>query len=131
MTALIKSTTQELAKNKFFCYTQNNSGGSFRGPAKYVIVEAASAKAADTIALDHEVYFDGSSNGTDCNCCGDRWDSAEYQDGSDVPSIYGTPLNELNPTDWKHSIDRAKEDKIPFAIVVYKDGRVDTYVPNV
>ena len=31
-------------------------------------------------------------NGNDCPCCGDRWYRVDESDGSDVPSIYGTPL---------------------------------------
>jgi hypothetical protein len=71
----------------FFTYRQNNSGGRFIG-AKYVIVEAESAKEADEIAEENDVYFDGVSDGYDCGCCGDRW-SRQWEDGTEKPEICG------------------------------------------
>lgn len=60
----------------FFTYTQNNSGGFFKGDYKYVIVEAYDHDHADTLAEGFGLYFDGVSRGLDCECCGDRWGRA-------------------------------------------------------
>lgn len=76
----------------FYTYSQNNSGGVFREPAKYVIVEAPSANVADAIAEDHGLYFDGCATGEDCRCCGDRWSRA-WEEGHDEPTIYGKVLS--------------------------------------
>lgn len=64
----------------FYDYHQNNSGGSFDVDDKVchqVVVEAKSADEANEIAMDLGIYFDGCSEGMDCNCCGDRWDEAD------------------------------------------------------
>ena len=76
----------------FYTYRQNNSGGFWCEPAKYVIVEAPSANVADAIAEDHGVYFDGCDTGMDCPCCGDRWHRAWSDEGHDEPTIYGEVL---------------------------------------
>jgi hypothetical protein len=62
---------------RWWQFAQNNSGGSFAGPAHLVFVEAQSADEADDIAKDHGMYFDGCSTGNDCPCCGDRWSNAD------------------------------------------------------
>ena len=77
--------------NRFYTYRQNNSFGVWNGP-EIVIVEAVSPAAADIIAMEHGVYFDGCREGTDCPCCGDRWSMADEWDAADVPSIYGEPV---------------------------------------
>lgn len=76
---------QKAAETKFFVYNQNNSGGVFltdpkRGIGEHVIIEATSAKHADSIAQGIGLYFDGEN---DCNCCGDRWysQSEPWADG--------------------------------------------------
>ena len=110
-----------LAINKFFCYNQNNSGGSFvidRRLAHYVIIEAQSGDEADRIAESIGIYFDGCESGDDCPCCGDRWDRA-YGPGDDSPNIYGE--------------DPAKYDDIfaqkgkPYCHIYYLDGLIKTY----
>ena len=74
----------------FYSYHQNNSGGTFYGPAIWVIVEADTANEADAIAEENGVYFNGCSTGEDCSCCGDRW-SRQWGDdeGTEEPEIYG------------------------------------------
>ncbi len=62
----------------FYHYSQNNSGGRFvycpdRGISHHVIIEAVSDRAANIIAEDIGLYFDGEG---DCTCCGDRWSAA-------------------------------------------------------
>jgi hypothetical protein len=75
----------------FYTFSQNNSGGSFKGP-EYVIVEADSASEANYIAQIHPdspVYFNGCSIGDDCKCCGDRWSEVWEHCGTCTPEIYG------------------------------------------
>jgi len=72
----------------FYTFSQNNSGGYFDGP-EYVIIEADSASEANTIALEHGIYFDGCQSGHDCSCCGDRWYEAGEYGATDKPEIYG------------------------------------------
>lgn len=59
-----------------FVYRQNNSGGVWDGPAKYILCEAKDAATADRMALEAGAYFNGCENGQDCSCCGDRWSEA-------------------------------------------------------
>ena len=91
---------ERTVNTKFYEYTQNNSGGSFLksekdGICEYVIIEALNAEHANTRAEDIGLYFDGCNNGNDCPCCGDRWYMADERDGSEVPSIYGEPLEKI------------------------------------
>lgn len=85
---------------KFYTYSQNNSGGSFtiseeRGICEYVIIEAANAGQANARAEEIGLYFYGCEDGYDCPCCGDRWHPAFESSGSDVPSICGEPVENV------------------------------------
>jgi len=107
----------------FFEFRQNNSGGGFdfqpdAGISVHVIVEADDATEANQRAEAIGLYFDGVDKGWDCGCCGDRWYEAWANDGDDVPSIYGTPLDDYEPTIYW------MKDGAPNAYVHYKDGRV-------
>lgn len=84
---------------KFYYFSQNNSGGSFHmddlaGIGECVIIEATSAKHANSRAEEIGLYFNGCESGQDCSCCGDRWDAAYSDEGDEVPSIYGSPIEE-------------------------------------
>jgi len=82
----------------FYTYRQNNSGGSFivnKIVGEYVIVEADNSVEANSIAEEHEIYFDGCDHGLDCSCCGDRWNGCYNDDGSDVPKIYHKTIEEF------------------------------------
>ena len=62
----------------YYVYRQNNSGGAYDvdldiGLNINVIVEADSIGEANMKATEIGIYFDGVTNGTDCECCGDRW----------------------------------------------------------
>ena len=128
---LVKTTKQALETNpgqerKFYTFTQNNSGGSFREPALYVIIEAYSKDSADCLATQHGVYFDGCDSGEDCDCCGDRWCRLfGGEKGNDKPSVYDEPLDEMTKEHLRWRCSR--ETGIPYAIVVYMDGHIDTY----
>ncbi len=61
-------------------YRQNNSGGSFVKNDKVtitVLIEEVDATKANYKAQDVGIYFDGVSDGQDCDCCGDRWYEAD------------------------------------------------------
>ena len=92
----------------FYTWRQNNSGGSFTGPAGYVCIEAASTEVAKEIALGLGLYFDG---GDDCPTCGDRWHE-EPHEIAETPSIYGEPVAQAAA----NSLD-------PSWLIVYADGR--------
>lgn len=102
---VVKEKNSELAREKFYTFSQNNSGGTFdvdekRGIAETVIVEAYSADEANSRAEQIGLYFDGEG---DCPCCGNRW-TACYSDneGTDVPSFYGTPIEQLEPSWYRN-----------------------------
>lgn len=69
-------------KLNWHSYRQTNSRGEFRGPALNVHIQALSPTAADAIAMERGLYFDGIDKGIDCSCCGDRWQRADARDGS-------------------------------------------------
>lgn len=84
----------------FYHYSQNNSGGVFatdekKGIGTDVIIEADSYQEANDRAERIGLYFHGCSDGIDCDCCGDRWyEQYSERDADEVPSIYGTPVEE-------------------------------------
>ena len=83
--------------NKFYTFSQNNSGGSFttdldRGIGEYVIIEAESAEDANSRAEAIGIYFNGIVDGIDCECCGNRWFRADDGAGYLAPSIYGEAI---------------------------------------
>lgn len=112
----------------FYQYRQNNTGGNFdvkegNGISVIVIVEATSAAAADHTAEFIGLYFDGSSDGSDCPCCGDRWYRA--YGGDEVPSYYGAPIDftkESQGSDFDWILSDLKSS--PIGYVHYLDGRV-------
>lgn len=96
---LITNEAEPKKPTKFYYFSQNNSGGSFRmddlaGIGEAVIIEATDAKQANERAEEIGLYFNGCDDGTDCSCCGDRWYPASESDGDPVPSVYGTPVEE-------------------------------------
>lgn len=109
----------------FWTFPQINSGGRFRPPAIFVIVEANSIYEANHRA-EHEIglYWDGAFKGRDCQCCGDRWNKLDEDSvGMENPHdndgnvfFYGLPYDGKIRKMW------AKEDKVPYAIIYYLDG---------
>ena len=75
----------------FFTFKQNNSGGSWTGPAIAVCIEADTKDDAVTKAESIGLYFDGYG---DCPCCGARWST--YTDDGSEPLLYGNPLQEYD-----------------------------------
>ena len=107
----------------FYCFNQNNSGGSFYiddDVAHYVIIEAESADAANDRAESIGIYFNGCNDERDCPCCGDRWYAVWSDDeGNEAPSIYGRPIAEAE--------DMFTPEGEPYAHVYYADGRQETF----
>lgn len=56
----------------FYVFDQNNTGGSWSGPALHVVIEADSPAEANAIAPGVGIYFDDEYK-IDCECCGTRW----------------------------------------------------------
>lgn len=103
--------------SKFYTFTQNNSGGSFHrneNVSHFVIIEAHSNHEANKRAREIGIYFDGCSEGLDCNCCGDRWSEAWTSDGDLTPLIYDIPPVRYN--------DRFCSDGESYCIVYYLGG---------
>jgi hypothetical protein len=87
-----------MAETKFYTFSQNNSGGYFiedleNGVCEYVIVEAASPDDAKD-----RLYRIGAKTPNFhkyCSCCGERWQTwIDEEDGTPVPMIYDTPVEE-------------------------------------
>lgn len=72
----------------WYRYKQNNTGGSFEiddktGIGPVVFVQAFTPEGANKRANEIGIYFNGCTQGFDCDCCGDRWYPAEDFDKSD------------------------------------------------
>jgi len=101
----------------FFTFRQNNSGGEFISQWRDIIVEADSAEEANERAEEHTwVSFDGVRKGQDCSCCGDRWGRQWDDEGDEVPSVWGVPV-ELDTT-----VPKKKRD----TMICFRDGTLVT-----
>jgi len=66
----------ELVKSEFYEFSQNNSGGSFFTDSNLchrLLIEANSEEEAISKAEELGCYWNGVDEGSDCECCGDRW----------------------------------------------------------
>jgi hypothetical protein len=64
----------------FYMWDQTNSGGHFvvdENTSHRVVIEADTYEAAEALAFDFGIYYDGVEDGPDCACCGDRWYGGE------------------------------------------------------
>jgi hypothetical protein len=106
----------------FYDFRQNNSGGRWKhnlekGIGHSVIVEARDYEHANERARAIGLYFQGCAIGSDCSCCGDRWTQQySFDEGTDVPSIYGQPLETL-------IAEEITDNNLIF--VHYLDGRIE------
>ena len=108
----------------FYTFRQNNSGGSFIGPAITVIIEADGVDDANARAEKLGLYFDGCADGRDCDCCGDRWHEIwRTESGTEVPTLWDEPLklDEVYTGD-KFGANWGEMAGVPNFMVVYKDG---------
>lgn len=110
-------------ETRFYCYNQNNSGGKFKSPAKYVIIEAISPGDADRRAQEIGLYFNGVEDEIDCSCCGDRWDQT-YEKGSEEPEIYDMSIEKYLEG---NKPNLHKEDGVKTIFIKYFDGTEKTY----
>lgn len=92
---------------KFYQFDQNNSGGHFivnENLCNIVVIEAESPEQANEKAKDLGIYFYGTTEGSDCPCCGDRWYKASNSDGNTLNwfntsevNVSGCSKEELSP----------------------------------
>ena len=78
-------------EHRYFDFTQNNSGGGFNRDENlgdHVLIAAKDANDANERLMRLGGYFDGVDDGTDCDCCGDRWYRAwRTEQGTEEPLI--------------------------------------------
>lgn len=96
-------------KPKFWEFNQTNSGGSFdivdaRGIGPSVWIEAFDRANAINRALAIGIYFNGCSDGRDCECCGDRWHEP-WGDGVEKPEADERFAFSFHDTVYVHMID--------------------------
>lgn len=109
----------------FYSFRQNNSGGSFdvdSSVAQFVIIEANDSSEANARAQEIGIYFDGVDNGSDCECCGDRWYPADDFDGTETPMIYRDTAESYIP--MVNFIPSGE----PLVHVYYLNGEQKTYL---
>lgn len=108
-------------ETKFWNFSQNNSGGYFvsdeiYGVCEEIIVEAQTSDEAWSRLESIGENVSGFWNS--CSCCGDRWSNwLDDDDGEDVPSIYGEPLDKV-----ECSYLRGK------CFVHYCDGTIEEFI---
>ena len=100
----------------WFHFRQNNSGGHFivdEMVSEDVLIQARNATEAVTRA---DSIFESRSDF--CACCGERWSTSfvDDDDGNPVPSIYGEPIDTMEPGWFR------KEARLH-----YFDGRVEAF----
>lgn len=104
-----------MSELNWYRFDQNNSGGSFVENdmvCHNVLIQAANADAANAKAIEVGIYFNGCSDGRDCDCCGDRWHETNYplSIGDRSPPQYA--LEEYSKWSWTD----------PVAILYYANG---------
>jgi hypothetical protein len=101
----------------FYEFKQNNTGGSFDVDDKLcnrLFIEANSRTDAIFKAEELGIYFNGTQNGRDCSCCGDRW--YEPDDGTDLASGYSVGVygNQPNAEDvWNERYSKFQISELP------------------
>ena len=95
-----------------YSFRQNNSGGFYRQPAKFIIVKnARDREHATEIAMSAGMYLQGIAAGMDCYCCGDRWNGVDNE--------WDTMENALLAINDKDVMqDSMRSDGVPHYIVV-------------
>lgn len=86
-TKTVTRKTATPAAPKFWLYTQNSSRGYFEKELPYYLfVEALTYDHANMIAKNLGVYFDYTYQWSECD---------SYDDGVDVPTIYGESIEDF------------------------------------
>lgn len=76
-----------------FAFRQNNSGGSFTGPAVHVLVEASTIANAIKLTEPYFTLCGGSGTYAEydkcgcCPCCGHRWTKTWSDKGKDIKEL--------------------------------------------
>jgi hypothetical protein len=95
-----------------YSFRQNNSGGYYTKPAKFIVVSGANdSEHASEIAMQIGMYTHGVAAGMDCSCCGDRW----YNMADEYDSL-ADALLDLTRDDILR--DSMRSDGVPHYIVV-------------
>ena len=104
-----------------YTFRQNNSGGYYCQPAKFIIVKDARDEddALDTAMLAG-MYLQGVAAGSDCSCCGDRWDSMPTNKYDTLEAAL------LDITNSDRLQDSMRSDGVPHYIVVDDLDVLDT-----
>lgn len=96
----------------WYNFRQNNSGGYWKGPAIYVLIEAETSNKANQIAKANGLYFDGRG---DCPCCGNRW-----------TKVYGKPdaenLEDVVIYGYGFTERTAAKNNVAIAMIIDKSG---------
>ena len=96
-----------------YSFRQNNSGGYYCQPAKFIIVkDARDSEHATEIAMAAGMYLQGIAAGMDCYCCGDRWDSMPT---NKYDTLEAALLDITNPDRLQDSM---RSDGVPHYVVV-------------
>jgi hypothetical protein len=123
---LIRAEKNPIKNLLWYCFDQNNSGGSFvidQDVAQDVYIQAHSSEEAIGIAESVGIYFDGVEKEMDCECCGNRWSRYDADDGYPVPTKYGE-----NVLDGLDVVDEDPKDKDhPSFILYYYNGDKELY----
>jgi hypothetical protein len=129
----MKSNTINIMNmTKFYNFDQNNTGGSFvvdNDLCHRLYIEAESADEATAIAEAMGVYFDGCDDGTDCECCGDRWYRLWTNDGITLPYKFGNETFDTIEDYVQHIVD-GWGWTMPDARIFYKDGTRKEFYKN-
>ena len=103
-----------------YSFRQNNSGGYYTQPAKFIIVkDAKDSEQATEIAMGAGMYLHGTSTGLDCSCCGDRW----YGVDNEWDTMENALLAITGPDTRRDSVE---SDGVPHYIVVDELDIADT-----
>lgn len=119
----------------FYDYQQNNPNGEFihdddlSGVCALMIIEADSDNDADQIAQEHGVYFNGVKSGQDCQCCGDRWQSACWYGPIEFLDCPGDTQLEKIKSYVKEEFDISLNPK-KVVRIVYKNGEIVEFNVN-
>tara|TARA_Y100001949_G_C15812604_1_gene254149 strand:+ start:168 stop:473 length:306 start_codon:yes stop_codon:yes gene_type:complete len=92
-----------------YSFNQNNSFGTYHGPAiTIIVVDAKDQSHALDTAKKAGLYLNGVADGVDCDCCGDRWHSYAYEHDT---------LQEAKDTALLLTSEYAVEDSVPLYLV--------------
>jgi hypothetical protein len=95
----------------YYRFHQNNSRGTYKEPAKVIIIEADNSEEAEQRFLSIDgAYFDYKYE-IDCKCCGTRWDSGYVLDDGELDSLINSSVD-----NWV-----TFDPHIPRLMIVYKD----------